>query len=141
KHGRSRPYATSDVRVDRQQLLRSTDKQPRAVASPKSDVRDDTAGQDLTEQFSLRADAMHPISCAGPNIAILIETKPVRKAGVDLVETIAAGEPAVSRDVEPADVLACRWIELVAGLRDVKQSFVGGKRQSIRPIEIICHNR
>lgn len=116
--------------------MRAADEQPVAGEFPERQVGNAVRNENLSEQFAVRRDAMNAIGGARPDIAVLVQAKPVAIPRLDLVEDIAAVEAAVGVDVEGPDVLAGIVRGLVAGFRYVESAFVRRKRQAVRPVEI-----
>ena len=115
-----------------------------SLAATKAKIGAPLGQRDAANQLALGIEDHHPIevrtshSPTGPDIAVHIATKTIRRSGAGVNQHPAGPEIAPIDHVERAD-LAVRYR---AGLDDIKALLVGGETQSVWPQDVVsCDSR
>ncbi len=94
----------------------------------------------LSQQLSVRGDAVYPVRGTGPKIALLIDPKAIDVTRFGLIKGFTAAKSAAGPNLKHADKLLGILPGLIACLGDIQSGLVGRERQSIGAIEIISHD-
>jgi hypothetical protein len=95
----------------------------------------------LPEQLTALTNAMNPIACATPNIAVFVNAETVRESGLNLIKDVSSPEGyAIGLDLEYPDILLRVINVWGACLCDINETFIWGESQAIRPIEVPRHD-
>src|SRR5271170_2669707 len=125
------------VRVNGVERRMATDVETVALRTAEADVSNLFGNGNFANELTACRNAVDPVAGARPDVALDIDSESVGNAGRNFREHAAVAQLVV-RDVEGADVVGPVRVRPEAGIRDVKQPFVGREGESIRTPEVVC---
>src|SRR5665213_514603 len=99
--------------------MRSADEESAPVQVAECQVGNTVGNEDLSEKPAGRIDTMNTITGARPEIAVLVHADAVGITWRDLVENVAAPQPAVRQHIESANILLGIILGLLSGLANI----------------------
>ena len=132
-------YRALRIHIERVETMAASHEKTVSLATTKAKIGAPLGQRDAADQLALGIEDHHPIEVlsshppTGPDIAVHVATKTIRRSGSGVDQRPAGPEIAPIDHVEHAD-LAVRYR---AGLGDIEALLVGRETQSVWPQDVV----